>query len=330
MRLPLSAVVAGSAAGRLPWRRLFATVGPVVVGPPATVLDDFGRHLRSERGRSEHTVRAYQGDVAAFLEYAGVGAELAAVTLADLRGWLGALARGGAARATLARRSAAVRTFFRWATRTGRVPADPSLRLTAPKRTQSLPPVLAQRDVVALLDVAAVASDDDDPVHLRNRAVLELLYATGVRVGELTMVDVDDIDLGANVLKVLGKGAKERTVPFGGPARSALLDWLDRGRPRLVRDGSGPALFLGARGGRLDPRQVRGLVHEMMSHVPDAPDIGPHGLRHSAATHLLEGGADVRMVQELLGHASLSTTQLYTHVSIDRLKRSFTQAHPRA
>ncbi len=299
-------------------------------GSAATLLDDFARHLRSERGRSEHTVRAYLGDVAAFLDHAGGATDLSEVTLADLRGWLGTQAHQGAARASVARRSAAIRTFFRWAARTGRVPADPSLRLAAPKRAQSLPPVLAQRDVTALLDLAAVASDDDDPVHLRDRAVLELLYATGIRVGELAAVDVDDVDLGTNLVRVLGKGAKERTVPFGVPARRALVDWMERGRPRLVRDGSGSALFLGRRGGRLDPRQVRSLVHAMMAHVPDAPDIGPHGLRHSAATHLLEGGADVRMVQELLGHASLSTTQLYTHVSIDRLKRSFAQAHPRA
>ncbi len=302
-------------------------------GAAVEVRDAFARHLRSEKGRSEHTVRAYLGDVDAFLGYVGLadgGRALAEVTLGDLRGWLGALAAGGAARATLARRAAAVRTFFRWAARTGLVPADPSLRLTAPKRHRSLPPVLAQRDVTALLDVAAVAADDDDPIHLRNRAILELLYATGIRVGELVSLDVDDVDLAANVVRVFGKGAKERTVPFGGPARQSLLVWLDRGRPGLVSAGSGAALFLGRRGGRVDPRQVRALVHEMMGHVPDAPDVGPHGLRHSAATHLLEGGADVRMVQELLGHASLATTQIYTHVSIDRLKRSYTQAHPRA
>jgi integrase/recombinase XerC len=308
-------------------------VEDVADGAAVEVRDAFARHLRSEKGRSEHTVRAYLGDVDAFLGYVGLadgGRALAEVTLGDLRGWLGALAAGGAARATLARRAAAVRTFFRWAARTGLVPADPSLRLTAPKRHRSLPPVLAQRDVTALLDVAAVAADDDDPIHLRNRAILELLYATGIRVGELVSLDVDDVDLAANVVRVFGKGAKERTVPFGGPARQSLLVWLDRGRPGLVSAGSGAALFLGRRGGRVDPRQVRALVHEMMGHVPDAPDVGPHGLRHSAATHLLEGGADVRMVQELLGHASLATTQIYTHVSIDRLKRSYTQAHPRA
>jgi integrase/recombinase XerC len=160
--------------------------------------------------------------------------------------------------------------------------------------------------------------------------MLELLYASGIRVGELVGLDVDDLDFGANLVRVMGKGAKERTVPFGGPAASALQGWLELGRPQLVVAGSGPALFLGRRGRRVDPRQVRGAVHQMLQHLPDVPDMGPHGLRHSAATHLLEGGADLRAVQEMLGHASLATTQIYTHVSVERLKRSYEQAHPRA
>jgi integrase/recombinase XerC len=159
---------------------------------------------------------------------------------------------------------------------------------------------------------------------------LELLYATGIRVGELVGLDIDDVDRHRNVVRVLGKGRKERTVPFGAPAAAAVDAWLARGRPRLVRAGSGPALFLGARGARLDQRAVRTLVHRSVAAVPGAPDLAPHGLRHSAATHLLEGGADLRSVQELLGHASLATTQLYTHVSTDRLRRAYQQAHPRA
>lgn len=295
-------------------------------------LPAFERHLRSERGRSPHTVRAYVRDVGVFLDEAGVDDDeaLKGVTLADLRAWLGVLSRRGAARATIARTSASLRTFFGWLERTGRIPTDPSLRLSAPSRHRTLPPVLAQRSAAALLDVAAVAADDDDPVHLRDRAALELLYATGVRVGELVGLDVDDVDLSADVLRVVGKGDKERRVPFGAPARRAVLDWLEHGRPRLAQPDSGPALFLGRRGRRADQRQIRAVVHELLQHVPDAPDLGPHGLRHSAATHLLEGGADLRMVQELLGHASLATTQIYTHVSVDRLKRSFAQAHPRA
>ncbi|GGL40851.1 tyrosine recombinase XerC [Phycicoccus endophyticus] len=299
---------------------------------PPEVLSAFERHLRSERGRSEHTVRAYTRDVAAFLEAVGATDEgaVGAVTLADLRGWLGTLARRGVARSTLARTAASLRAFFRWCERTGRVAEDPSLRLAAPKRQRTLPPVLAQRSAAALLQVAAVAADDDDPLHLRDRAALELLYATGIRVAELAGLDVDDVDLGECVLRVVGKGDKERRVPFGAPARDAVTDWLARGRPRVVRPESGPALLLGRRGRRVDPRQVREALHRLLAHVEDAPDIGPHGLRHSAATHLLEGGADLRMVQELLGHASLATTQIYTHVSVDRLKRSYAQAHPRA
>jgi integrase/recombinase XerC len=301
-----------------------------VTAPEA--LAAFERHLRAERGRSVHTVRAYVRDVSVFLAEVGVGDDegLRAVTLADLRAWLGALSRRGSARSSIARTSASLRAFFGWLERTGRIGTDPSLRLTAPSRHRTLPPVLTQRSAAALLDVAAVAADDDDPVHLRDRAAVELLYATGVRVGELVGLDVDDVDLSVDVLRVVGKGDKERRVPFGAPARRAVLEWLDHGRPRLAGPGSGPALLLGRRGRRVDQRQVRAVVHELLRHVPDAADLGPHGLRHSAATHLLEGGADLRMVQELLGHASLATTQIYTHVSVDRLKRSYAQAHPRA
>ena len=191
--------------------------------------------------------------------------------------------------------------------------------------------MLAQRSAAALLDVAAVAADDDDPIHLRNRAALELLYATGIRVGELVGLDVDDLDHSSMVLRVVGKGDKERRVPFGLPARDAVDAWLERGRPPLVTAESGPALLLGAARPPRRPAPGRGPSSTSCSSTcPDAPDLGPHGLRHSAATHLLEGGADLRIVQELLGHASLATTQIYTHVSVDRLKRSYAQAHPRA
>jgi integrase/recombinase XerC len=298
----------------------------------AEVLAAFERHLHSERGRSEHTTRAYLGDVRSLVSFLGETgvADLADVRLQDLRAWLAQQAQAGAARSTIARRSAAVRTFLAWATQTGRIDADPSLRLVAPKRGSHLPEVLRQADATALLDVAAVASDDQDPIHLRDRAALELLYASGIRVGELAALDIDDVDVDRNVVRVMGKGGKERTVPFGVPAREALVAWLELGRPQLAVAGSGAALLLGRRGRRADPRQIRSALHELLRHVPDAPDIGPHGLRHSAATHLLEGGADLRLVQELLGHASLATTQIYTHVSVDRLKQSYRQAHPRA
>jgi integrase/recombinase XerC len=295
------------------------------------LLHAYGRHLGAERGRSPHTRRAYLGDVRNLLTFAaGRGIlELDELRIADLRAWLGEQADAGAARSTIARRAASARTFLGWAAHTGRIPTDPSLRLVAPRRHSALPDVLKQTEAAQVLDIAAVRADDADPIHVRDRAMLELLYASGVRVGELAALDVDDLDLDQRVVRVMGKGSKERVVPFGEPARRGLLAWLSV-RGALATATSGPALFLGRRGRRVDARQVRSTVHEMLSHLPDAPDLGPHGLRHSAATHLLEGGADLRMVQELLGHASLATTQLYTHVSVERLRTSYEQAHPRA
>jgi len=295
------------------------------------LLHAFSRHLGAERGRSVHTRRAYLGDVRHLLAFAATRGidEPADLRIGDLRAWLGEQADAGAARATIARRAAAARTFLKWAEHTGRIPTDPSLRLVAPKRQAGLPGVLKQGEATELLDLAAVRADDADPIHVRDRAVLELLYASGIRVGELAAVDIDDVDLDQRVVRVMGKGAKERIVPFGAPAARAMADWLAI-RPLVANDRSGPALFLGRRGRRIDARQVRSAVHELLAHLPDAPDLGPHGLRHSAATHLLEGGADLRMVQEILGHASLATTQIYTHVSVDRLRRSYEQAHPRA
>jgi integrase/recombinase XerC len=295
-------------------------------------INAFARHLGAERGLSEHTQRAYLGDLHNLMSYErdhGI-TDLSQVRLSDLRSWLAAQAEKGAARSTLARRAASARAFLRWATRTGVIEADPSLRLAAPKSVKALPGVLRQDEIGAVLEIAAVAADDQDAIHLRDRAMLELLYATGIRVGELVGLDVDDLDFGSNLVRVMGKGAKERTVPFGLPAATAVQGWLQLGRGQVVTQGSGPALFLGRRGGRVDPRQVRTAVHQVLQHVPDAPDMGPHGLRHSAATHLLEGGADLRAVQEMLGHASLATTQIYTHVSVERLRRSYQQAHPRA
>jgi integrase/recombinase XerC len=299
---------------------------------PGNAMDGFVRHLGAERGLSEHSQRAYLGDLRNLMSFArdrGISS-LSDLSLSDLRSWLAHQSENGAARSTLARRAASARAFLRWATRTGVIDADPSLRLVAPHPLKSLPGVLRQDEINAVLDVAAVAADDQDAIHLRDRAMLELLYATGIRVGELVGLDIDDLEFGSSLVRVMGKGAKERTVPFGLPAAAALQGWLQLGRAQVATAGSGPALFLGRRGRRVDPRQVRGAVHQVLQHVPDAPDVGPHGLRHSAATHLLEGGADLRAVQEMLGHASLATTQIYTHVSVERLKRSYQQAHPRA
>lgn len=295
-------------------------------------LEAYTRHLVHEAGRSTHTVRAYVGDVRALSEHlAGYGVTAPAeVTLTHLRTWLADQAESGAARGSVARRAASARSFLRWAHRRGLIPSDPSVRLLSPRRSVRLPSVLTEDDAAVVMTVAATAADDLDAVNLRDRAMLEVLYAAGIRVGELVGLDVDDVDLAERTMRVLGKGAKERTVPFGLPARDAVRDWLAQGRPHVATDSSGPALFLGRRGRRVDPRQVRTAVHRLVGHVPAAPDVGPHGLRHSAATHLLDHGADLRSVQELLGHASLSTTQIYTHVSVERLRSSFEQAHLRA
>ncbi|HVF21078.1 MAG TPA: tyrosine recombinase XerC [Mycobacteriales bacterium] len=291
-------------------------------------LNEFERHLRSERNLSPHTVAAYVGDIAGLLDHAGrMGiAELDGIEHQTIRSWLARLRTSGMSRASLARKSSATRVFFAHALRRGWIVADPAATLGTPKVDHRLPRVLRAQDAVSLVE----APPTDTPVGLRDRAILELLYATGMRVGELCALDLDDLDESRRLIRVWGKGAKERRVPYGVPAQQALDVWRRDGRPSMATAGSGPALFLGARGGRIDQRAVRRLVHAMLAEVPGAPDLGPHGLRHSAATHLLEGGADLRAVQEILGHATLATTQIYTHVSAERLKASYDRAHPRA
>jgi integrase/recombinase XerC len=313
--------------------------------PLAAALAGFRRHLAAERGLSPHTVRAYQGDVWALLHYAAAErdcATLADVDIAVLRGWLAGQYGAGQARATIARRAAAARTFTAFAHRRGWLAADPGVQLGSPKVPRHLPQVLAQEQVSVLLAAPGATGrtrpDHDDPrddavveaLARRDTAIMELLYASGIRVSELCGLDVADLDTGRHTVRVLGKRAKERTVPVGIPAVRAVLDWVQHGRPAIVAAAPGPALFLGARGARIDPRTVRRVVHARIAAVGSVPDTGPHGLRHTAATHLLEGGADLRSVQEILGHSSLATTQLYTHVSIDRLIAAYRQAHPRA
>ncbi|WP_184830835.1 tyrosine recombinase XerC [Kribbella solani] len=297
----------------------------------AVLLADYERHLTAERDLSTHSVRAYIGDVGDLLEHLiRLGHDgLDGLDIRGLRSWLAKQQSLGKSRSTMARRATAARVFTSWAQRTGRISTDPGALLASPRAQKSLPGVLGQADTRAVLDAAAVAADDGSPVGLRDLAIMELLYATGIRVGELCALDVDDIDRARRVVRVFGKGRKERSVPYGVPAGQVLERWLAEARPKLAREGSGPAVFLGARGGRIDQRAVRRMVHERVGAV-DAPDLGPHGLRHTAATHLLEGGADLRSVQELLGHASLATTQVYTHVSSERLRQAFQQAHPRA
>jgi integrase/recombinase XerC len=334
------------------------------VGLPEELEDAivaFGSFLSAERGRSHHTERAYLGDARSLLEHAvaaGVG-QVGDLDLALLRSWLGTMAAAGTARSSLARRAAAARAFTAWLRRTGRAGQDPGARLRSPKAGRPLPAVLTQAQADQLMRVAservksaarlgasrlpadgpvpaAVASPQ--PVRrrvllalaLRDRAAVELLYATGMRVGELAGLDLTDLDDGRRMLSVLGKGDKERMVPYGVAAQRATDDWLRIGRPELAGPAAGSALLVGVRGRRVDQRQIRAAVHALLAEVEGAPQMGPHGLRHSAATHLMDGGADLRSVQELLGHATLASTQIYTHVSVDRLRAGYLQAHPRA
>jgi len=333
-------------------------------------LDGFGRHLAAERGLSPHTVRAYTGDVRSLLEHAAQGGVTApdGLDITILRRWLAGQHGTGHARATLARRAAAARAFTAWACAGGRLRRDPGPLLGTAKIPRRLPQVPRQDQIAAVLSAAGSAPRNSSAggrdsggggqdnsgggqdnggegrnaggqdsgrgteaeLALRDAAIMELLYATGIRVSELCGLDVDDLDEGRNTVRVLGKGGRERTVPVGLPAVRAVAAWRRAGRPALARPGSGPALFLGARGGRLDPRTARRVVHARLAAVAGVPDSGPHGLRHAAATHLLEGGADLRSVQEILGHASLASTQIYTHVSVERLTAAYRQAHPRA
>jgi integrase/recombinase XerC len=309
--------------------------------PLSRALAAFQRHLAAERNTSPHTVRAYLGDVRALLEHA----TRAGVTSPDglsitvLRSWLAAQHRAGLARTTLARRAAAARTFTAFANRRGWLATDPGPLLGTPRIRRRLPEVPRPDQLAAVLDATApppgpAAPAGLDPreraLLLRDAAIMELLYAAGIRVSELCGLDIGDLDHGRRTIRVFGKGGKERTVPVGLPAERAVLSWAQAGRPVLVIPASGHALFLGARGRRLDPRTARRVVHTRLAAVPAVPDSGPHGLRHAAATHLLEGGADLRSVQEILGHASLASTQIYTHVSVARLHAAFNQAHPRA
>ncbi len=302
--------------------------------PPALreTVGDYVDHLSRDRDLSAHTVRAYRGDlIDLFAHLSRLGAEdLSGLTVRSLRSWLANQQTRGRARGTLQRRTAAVRVFGRWALRTGRLDHDPAAALRSPKRVRSLPPTLESVDAVEMLTEALrVAADGGGPGAARDVAILELLYATGIRVSELCGLDLGDVDPDRQTVRVLGKGNKQRTVPYGSPAARALLTWLAV-RAELALPAAGAAVFVGDRGNRIDQRVVRRIVHRALGVVDGAPDLGPHGLRHAMATHLLEGGADLRSVQELLGHASLATTQIYTHVSDARLRAAFQQAHPRA
>lgn len=305
------------------------------------VLEDFHSYLVVGRGLSEHTGRAYYTDIASLLaELPTVEGEdrsdLSEIDLPLLRSWLAELTRRGLSRATLARRAAAARTFTRWCATQNLLASDPGSRLLAPRPDSVLPTTLTEEEITAAItfaqETASHRSKEGDPrahaLAVRDWAIVELLYATGIRVGEVAGLDVASLDEENRLVRVLGKGREERMVPYGAPAARALAMWLSL-RPIIAVAASADALFLGARGGRFGTRSIRERVHAITSGA-GVRNVAPHALRHTAATHLLEGGADLRSVQEVLGHSSLATTQRYTHISGDRLRTAFEQAHPRA
>jgi integrase/recombinase XerC len=293
----------------------------------------FTRHLEVERSLSVHTIRAYIGDLESLLnhlETIGV-TDISQLELVHLRSWLANQQVKGGARTTLSRRAVSVRLFTKWAVKNKYLAKDVAATLATPKGHRTLPEVLDIADAKTAMDsLATRASEEETPISLRDVAMVELLYATGARVAELCGLDMSDIDYDRQTIRVLGKGNKERTIPLGNPAMKALNVWLKEGRDSINNSLSGNAVFLGARGKRIDQRTVRTVVYNALQAIEGIERMGPHALRHSAATHLLEGGADLRTVQEILGHASLATTQIYTHVSTERLQKAFKQAHPRA
>lgn len=304
--------------------------------PMATIdeiRETYSHYLSAEKALSIHTVRAYLGDFDSLVEYLGNNGvtDFSELNLPLIRSWLATQQVRGGARTTLSRRATSVRLFTKWATKRGYLASDVGSTLATPKPHRTLPGVLTQGDAVTALDsMATRAAEFDTPTSIRDVAIVELLYATGARVSEVCGLDLEDLDFHRNTIRVLGKGNKERMIPMGAPAVKALNTYINGARSELANDKSARALFLGARGKRIDQRAIRTIVYEALSALEGVERMGPHALRHSAATHLLEGGADLRTVQEILGHSSLATTQIYTHVSTERLRQAFKQAHPRA
>jgi len=297
------------------------------------IRDAFLKYLESERNLSVHTVRAYLGDLDSFFEHLEKLdiTDFSKLELSHIRSWLANQQVKGGARTTLSRRAVSIRLFTKWATKKGYLAKDVGATLATPKGARTLPDVLNVADAGLAMDALATrVAEEDGPIAKRDCAMVEVLYASGARVSELCGLDLQDIDYERNTIRVIGKGNKERTIPLGNPAMRALDAWLKDGRSSLAGDKSDRAVFLGARGKRIDQRTVRTVVYHALEALEGAVKLGPHALRHSAATHLLEGGADLRTVQEILGHASLATTQIYTHVSTERLQKAFKQAHPRA
>ncbi|MEK6648928.1 MAG: tyrosine recombinase XerC [Actinomycetota bacterium] len=299
----------------------------------AEVATAFERHLRTERNLAVHSIRAYLGDLESLfthLQILGV-ADISHLELSHIRSWLANMQVKGGARTSLSRRAVSIRLFTKWAFRSGLIARDVGVALAIPKAHRTLPEVLDIPSAKLAMNALAMrVGEEETPIALRDCAIVEVLYASGARVAELCGLDLRDIDYERQTIRVLGKGNKERTIPIGNPAMRALKAWLKDGRSGIENKLSESAVFLGARGKRIDQRTVRTVVYIALGALEGIERMGPHGLRHSAATHLLEGGADLRTVQEILGHASLATTQIYTHVSTERLQKAFKQAHPRA
>lgn len=293
----------------------------------------FEKYLRDERNLAAHTLRAYIGDVESLFAHMNVleKENLDQLELSVVRSWLATMQVKGAARTTLSRRAVSIRIFSQWAYKHGFISSDVASTLATPKAHRILPEVLDIPNAKLAMDaLLSRVGEEEDAISKRDSAMVEILYASGARVAELCGLDLRDVDYQRQTIRVLGKGNKERTIPLGNPAIRSLHLWLEAGRPELATEKSGEAIFLGARGRRIDQRAVRTVVYNALAALEGVGRLGPHALRHSAATHLLEGGADLRTVQEILGHASLATTQIYTHVSTDRLQKAFKQAHPRA
>lgn len=291
----------------------------------------FLRACEAERDLSPHTVAAYRRDLGQFAEWFARGSKtrIDQVDRVAVRRYVAFLDSRRLARRSIARKVSAIRSMLAWAVTHDLVETNAAEDVPVPKLDRTLPKVMRAPDAAALCELPP----DDTPVGQRDRAILELLYGSGLRVAELCSLDVDDADVAMARVRVTGKGRKQRQVPMSGPACRAVEAYVAGGRPELLRDeghaDARHALFLNTRGGRLGPRSVRSMLARYLSAEGAAP-VGPHALRHSFATHLLDGGADLRVVQELLGHASLATSQIYTHVSTERLKAVYEQSHPRA
>ena len=290
-------------------------------------------HLINERNLSDNSIRAYIADLESLLLHVnqlGI-VEFSQLTLNHIRSWLANLQSRGAARSSITRRVVSIRAFTYWGARNGWLERDIGRDLIAPKPERHLPEVLDVDSASLTLEALQVrATEEQTPESLRDIAIVETLYGSGIRVSELTGLNLEDIDRDRNTLRVIGKGNKERIVPIGLPAMRALEIWIAEGRRKLTENLTEHALFVGSLGKRIDQRVVREIVYQATEALGTNKRVGPHALRHSAATHLLEGGADLRTVQEILGHSSLSTTQIYTHVSEERIKKAYEQAHPRA